>query len=608
MSAPKPTSDTGPAITATAAPSPAGSWRAAAIVAWAFCAVVLGAMLFGHLRSLSQDPLKPPHLVELKRQLQETPKDEQLKARIRTLDLEVRRRHFQHLAMNRAGAWLLGAGVLVGIGATRQFRQLRMRGPLPLPTGVAQPAPLGQETRARWSVAATASLAFGALLALAWTTRSVLPARPEQIAKLLGNDQLGGLSGLSDLPGPDEVRVNWPRFLGPSGVVQSTDELPLTWNLASGTGLVWKVAAPVPGFNSPIVWSNRVFLSAGNAAKREVFCFNATNGATLWQQPVANVPGSPAQQPDIPEQTGFAASSMATDGRRAYALFANGELAAFSFDGTPVWTKYLGAPKNAYGHACSLITWQGQLLVQMDQGDAGSGQSRLYSIDGTSGRITWERSRPVPSSWATPRVFENSGKPLIITLGVPWVIAYAASSGSEIWRADCLAGEVTPSPAEAGGLVLAISPSDKLLALRLDGQGDVSKTHIAWTSEENVPDITSPVSDGQLVYTVTTSGTMTCSDLKDGKKQWERDLAMECNATPGLAGSRLYVLGRKGGVTVVEAARTYKELAHFETGEPTFASPAFSRGRMFVRTERSLICIGGKVPATIQVSAKPNGN
>jgi outer membrane protein assembly factor BamB len=189
-------------------------------------------------------------------------------------------------------------------------------------------------------------------------------------------------------------------------------------------------------------------------------------------------------------------------------------------------------------------------------------------------------------------VIEAGDRSQIVTSADPLVISYSPRDGQELWRANCLGGEVTPSPIFAGGLVLAISPTDKLLAIRPDGQGDVTKSHIAWKSEESVPDITSPASDGNLVFTVTSGGVVTCVDLKDGKKQWEYELNLECNASPGLAGGRLYVFSAQGPAVVAEAGRQFKELARLDLGEPVLASPAFVADRIFVRGATNVFCFG----------------
>jgi outer membrane protein assembly factor BamB len=173
----------------------------------------------------------------------------------------------------------------------------------------------------------------------------------------------------------------------------------------------------------------------------------------------------------------------------------------------------------------------------------------------------------------------------------------APADGAELWRVKCLAGELTPSPVLAGGLVLAVSPGAKLFAIRPDGIGDVSTTHGAWVAKEGVPDITSPVSDGQRVYLLTTGGLLTCYQLKTGQKIWEKDLQIEFRASPTLAGDRLYLFGRKGQVIVAAAGPTapsYQELSRFGMADEITSSPAFADGRIILRTAQYLYCVGAR--------------
>ena len=155
-----------------------------------------------------------------------------------------------------------------------------------------------------------------------------------------------------------------------------------------------------------------------------------------------------------------------------------------------------------------------------------------------------------------------------------------------------LTGEITPSPVFAGGLVYVVSPSDKLMAIRPDGTGDVTKTHVVWKADDGIPDITSPVSDGERVFVVTTSGTLTAYDAKAGKKLWDHELGFDVNATPAIAGGRLLIIGSKGRCLVVEAGAQFKEIAQFDLAETVFASPAFAQGRIYVRGARTLFCLG----------------
>ena len=214
-------------------------------------------------------------------------------------------------------------------------------------------------------------------------------------------------------------------------------------------------------------------------------------------------------------------------------------------------------------------------------------------MDGRSGQIVWQQPRKVSSSWATPMVFEANGKAQVVALAVPWAIGYSAADGTELWRVECLNGEVLPSPVLAAGMLLVASPSEKLLAIRTDGQGDVTKTHVVWTAEDNIPDITSPVSNGDLVFTLTSSGILTAFEAKDAKKQWEHDFEMEFHASPGLAANRLYLFSQKGTAIVIEAERQFRELFRTEMDDSFHASPAFVQGGIILRGMTNLWEIRG---------------
>jgi outer membrane protein assembly factor BamB len=370
---------------------------------------------------------------------------------------------------------------------------------------------------------------------------------------------------------------------------------PLTWDEKSGVGVAWKSAVPSPGFNSPIVWGDRLFLSGGTKEQRVVLCYDTASGKLQWQRAIEKVPGSPASPPKVSDQTGFAAPTMATDGRRAYAIFATGDLAAVNFDGTLAWAKHLGVPKNLYGHATSLAVWQGRVVVQLDQGEAGPANSRLIVFEGATGRVLWEKPRPMPSSWASPVVFESAGQTQIVTLGLPFIIANTLGDGRELWRVELMEGEVTPSPAFAGGLLLAINPHNALLAIRPDGTGDVTESHVSWKATDNIPDVGSPASNGELVFTADSSGALTCFDLKDGKKVWAHELETEVQATPVIAGNRLYIACTNGLTVVAEVGRAYKELARNQLDEKFYASPAVVGGRIYLRGVNHLYGLGAGV-------------
>lgn len=377
------------------------------------------------------------------------------------------------------------------------------------------------------------------------------------------------------------AELEWPRFRGPDGSgVCAACELP------AGLGVAWSSEVPADGFSSPIAVGRRVFLTGGDEEKRVVMAFDASSGKLLWQR---EIPAG-EEKAEVPDQCGMASSTPATDGRRVYAMFSNGDIAAVTVDGEVKWTKHLGAPKNMYGHATSLITSQSNVIVQLDQGDADDDLSRLIAFDGATGKVVWEQKRKVGSSWATPLALNDQ----IITLANPFVISYAAKDGSERWRAECLDGEVTPSPVFVDGTLMVVSPSSKLQTMRVDGSGDVTKTHLGWVAEDGIPDITSPVCSQGLVFLIDSTGTLTCYDAKDGRKQWTHDLEEECNASPSIAGRHLIIATKKGTLIVLDVAREFKELSRIAMDEQVLASPAFASDRMFVRGAKHLFCLGAK--------------
>lgn len=563
------------------------SLERAAWIAAAFCVLVGGYMLYQHAQASERDPWKSPKLLALKEKLRATPTDEAVKTEIRRLDLEFRQRYKRRLALDATGGWLLVGGVAMLLLAARPSVKWQTPQWLPkLRANAANEARL-LSTQARWAVAATGTICGAGLLTLALAASSPLPKSAAELDKLLGK---GGESETpASLPTLAEFERNWPQFRGMNGGA-TTNELGFD---AKSASVIWKTPVPAPGFNSPIVWSNRIFLSGGDATKREVFCFDVADGKLLWRRAIENVPGAPAKLPEIPEATGCAAPTMATDGRRAFVMFVSGELAAVNFDGSVAWAKHLGVPKNMYGAASSLAIAPGKLIVQLDQDDGAPGGSKLLAFDTATGRQIWERAKPTHESWASP-IIAYAAKPQIISLALPSVMSHALADGSELWRADVMGGEVTPSPIFAGGLVIAVNPSGSLVAIRPDGAGDVTKSHVAWTVEESIPDVTSPVSDGEFVFAVTSSGNLAAFGVKDGKVVWQKGLELEVQSSPVIAGKQLFVLGKNGDLISVAAGREFKELGRAKFEDTFHASPAVADGRMILRGATNLWCLGKK--------------
>jgi outer membrane protein assembly factor BamB len=335
-------------------------------------------------------------------------------------------------------------------------------------------------------------------------------------------------------------------------------------------------------------------LSGGDPNGLQVYCFDGSSGDLLWADDVERVPDADEEPFEPQEYTGFAAPTVVTDGRRVCAIFATGDVGCFDFDGRKLWTRNLGTPDSAYGYASSLAMYRNLLLIQYDQGLEEDEKSKLIALNTFSGDVAWETKRPVGSSWTSPTAARVGSQDQLITCGVPWVIAYDPANGAEIWRAQCLAGELAPSPIYADAKVFVVEPYTQLVAIRADGRGDVTKTHIAWVNEDGGPDICSPVSDGELIFLLMTDGLLICYRLTDGTMVWEKDLETYFRASPSLVGDRIYLLSEEGIMFIIEAGAQYKELARCKLGEKAYASPAFADGRIYIRGLKNLYCIANK--------------
>lgn len=552
--------------------------RNTAIVAAVLSAIFTALLVANLVGSAVIGPWRENRLAAMRLRVQKEPANHELVSQIRRLDLRIRRDRIWRgdFARNATHMLLASVAILIVAGgaAGKMRRGLPRPGPQP-DVGVTQ---MKEAKQARLAVAGgLAVLVLGGLLFGMTGWVRFAQARDSGPA----------------FASPEEMRQQWPRFRGPGGAgVSAYTNVPTAWNGKTGDGILWKTRIPLPGRNSPVVWKDRVFLAGADPNKREVYCFDAARGQVLWTGDVPTVPLPKDTQLKVMEDTGYSPSTVATDGRRVYAIFPTGDVAAFDFQGRRLWHKNLGLPDSSYGYASSLETYQKLVLIQLDQGDGSEGKSRIIALDGQSGKVAWETKRPTPNSWTTPIVVDVDGRPQLITVAKPLVIGYNPATGAELWRAECVGGDTAPSPIYAGGLVMAIEPYSQMVAVKPTGQGDVTKTHVAWRMEESGPDICSPASDGKYVYTLESGGLLLGINLTDGKKVYEADLKEECRASPCIVGDKLYVLDMKGIMHIAQAGPEYKEMGRCELGEECFASPAFADGRIYLRGTGNLYCIG----------------
>lgn len=553
--------------------------QAIAVVGAIFTLVFLVLMIVNGYQQYVSGPRAEANLAAQKQQLLKQPDNETLINRIREEDRSFRANKLRQLDFaGMAGLMLLVSGA-VFIMALKWLAHLK---------GIAPEPNADIEEPYKRRMPGAGRIALVALVFLLASTALLLGKRVP--SEWVSKAETGTL-GKSDYALPEELAENWNRFRGFSGAgVTSLSDIPTQWDGASGSGILWKTPIPLPGHNSPVVWEDRIFLSGASWEKREVYCLDAATGSILW---TGEVPTAPGSEPDVMEDTGLAASTMATDGARAYVIFPTGDLAAFDFRGRLLWHKNLGMPKNLYGHAASLEVWQDQVFVQIDQAFVEDDKSRLYAIDGSTGNILWETKRPVANGWATPIVTLVDKVYQLITVGDPWVIGYNPNDGKEIWSVKFPGGNVASSPVLAGNMVIAVSPARATVAIRTGGAGDITQTHIAWTNGDIAPEISSPVADDTHVFLVDNYGTLFVLNSQDGKALYDYDFGENVKASPTLVAGRLYVLALSGTMYIGTPGETGFTLeATNVLGEECNASPAFMPGRIYMRGINNLYCIG----------------
>ncbi len=555
--------------------------QTAAVVGAIFSIVFLAVLIVNGYRQYVSSADAYSRITDLKLQLLAQPDDDALIKEIRELDRDYRADKLRQIDFSGRSSLMLLVSVIVTLGAIKWRTHLRGIDPEPCDENN-EPFKLRRLGQSRWVLTVFVLLLTGLAFLLGRHTPSEWVAQIE-----------AGMVEKPDYAIPEELARNWHRFRGFGGA-GDTDftGIPTHWDIESGENILWKAPVPLSGFNSPIVWQDRVFLSGANEEKREVYCYDASTGSILW---TGEVPTAPLgdKKFEVMEDTGYAASSMATDGVRVYAIFATGDLAAFDFKGRLLWHKSLGIPISLYGYASSLEVWQNRVLVQFDQASAEDGKSRLYAFDGATGKLVWEAERPVPNSWTTPIVVKVEDDYRLIATGDPWVIAYDPDDGKEIWRAGCVKGDVAPCSILAGNLIIAIAPDMWNVAIRTGGAGDVSETHIAWENDDVGPTIVSPVADDTRVFFLDTYGTLYVVNLADGKLVYEHDYNENINASPTLVSGKLYVLSTDGNMFIGTPGETEFTLDSSNAlGEECFATPAFMPGRIYIRGIEHLYCIG----------------
>jgi outer membrane protein assembly factor BamB len=382
---------------------------------------------------------------------------------------------------------------------------------------------------------------------------------------------------------PSVNGANWPQFRGPqSQGISPEGGLPLEWS--STQNVRWKTALPGPGHSSPIVWGDRVFLTAfrpQRGGQLLVLSINKTDGKIVWERDV------PVERIEQVHSTNAPASpTPVTDGTLVYAYFGSKGLVAFDFAGNRKWELPLGPFPNEWGSASSPVLYKDMLLLNVDT----DGQDFLLALDRNTGKQIWRSRRDATRAWPTPFVWNAEGKDQIVVSGSRRVVSYDPSDGHPLWTVEGLTQWVTPTPVAAHGLVYVASNGpggNVIMAIR-------PNSHVAWKYERTAPYSSSPVVVGDYLYAVKNGGIMVCLNAKDGAEQWVERLPARGDyfASPVVTEDRIIVMNDDGEVTVVAAKPQFQVLASNNMGERCMASPAISDGRLLIRTDENLYCIG----------------
>jgi len=604
--------------------------RNAAMVSGIFCVAVALLLLLNYWQVSRYDPLESKAMEVLVQRLAENPDDDALKNDIRNLDLLARKAYFNSRWQVTTGSYLLLFGAVVFALALRVYHSLKSK--IELPDQKQENELASRILAQRWVILSGAGLLALALVAslasvdhlksfgtgdsspegeasvaadpgievievgeepvlVTADTSGVNGADTTQVAALPGAAEgtpgTGDSSAVKEIVFPDagQLRANHPSFRGPmANGVSGRSNIPLDFDGPSGKNILWKVAVPLPGTNSPVIWGDRLFVTGANAQKREVYCFDRYGGKLLWTAPADKIEGSPATPPRTTEDTGLAAPSVTTDGIHVYAIFGTGDILALDYSGKRVWARNLGVPDNHYGHSSSLVAWKNKVYVQYDTNKA----KKLIALDALTGKTVWETTRNVKISWASPILANIGGRMQVVLAADPLLAGYDAETGKELWHASALAGEVGPSPAYGEGLVFGVNEYASLAAV------NPSNGQVVWKDDEYLSEVASPVVANGLLFIATSYGVLACYDAKNGEKLWEADGGVGYYSSPVIADGKLFLFNTDGLLQVFALEREMNLLAEAHLGTKVYTTPAFANNRMFVRAGGNIYCIGIK--------------
>ena len=378
-----------------------------------------------------------------------------------------------------------------------------------------------------------------------------------------------------------ELKVASRAFRGNnSSATSSARGIATSWNLSSRKNILWQTTVPKHGFSSPVITDRNIFVTGADDEARELYCFDVWTGELKWSVKADGIPGSPTVMPRVNADTGLAASTVATNGKQVAAIFATGDVICADMEGKRLWAKNLGLPDNHYGYASSLLMYGNTLFIQYQN----NSDARILALNARNGNPVWSKSAKDRIAWSSPIIATLGGKPALVVMGNPAIAAYNPAGGEELWRVECMSGEVGSSPASEGGVVYGASEYAKCIAI------DGATGETLWEASDYLPECSSLAATKDLVFCATSYGMACAYDAKTGEVTKEHDLSTPFYSSPSIVEGKVYLFSNSGKVYIF-SARTFDLITSFETGEPTFATPAFTDGMMIVRTDKSLYCV-----------------
>ncbi len=396
------------------------------------------------------------------------------------------------------------------------------------------------------------------------------------------------------IPVEGEAARYWSRWRGPSGqgLVTGSGYVD-TWS--DTDNVLWKVAVPGRGNSSPIVWDDRIFLSSATerGARVALLAFDRSDGRLLWEAAPARAPVERAH-----EKNGHASGTPATDGERVYAYLGNHGLIATDMQGEIVWHRDFGQIHASHGTAGSVLLYRDRVIFYQDMQRGSQVRSFIAALDARTGDTVWWTDRKEDTGWGTPIAIRVGDHDEIVVSSQYMVYGYSASTGEQLWNAGGNLFEVIPTPVVGHGLVFSSSGrAGPTLAIRPGGRGDVTETHVAWSSPKGSPFVPSTLLYGENLYMINDiASVLTAYHARSGEVLYQGRLGRaqreSFSASPVVIDGKVFFTNDAGETFVLAAGDEFRLLHVNRIGERTLASPALVDGRWYVRTEQHLLALG----------------